>query len=56
MHIVPELRRRLLVSRATLLSLSVRNTPSLRFDSWQRSMYTLILKSVPPFWRMTFAT
>src|SRR5215471_17492838 len=51
MHSVPELCRRLLVSLATLLELSVRNTPSLMFEIWQRSALTVILNVVPPFWR-----
>src|SRR5262245_34715290 len=51
MHRVPELCRRLLVSLAVLLELSVRNTPSLMFEIWQRSALTTILKVVPPFWR-----
>src|SRR5690349_20421220 len=56
MHSEPELRSRLLVSLATLLELSERKTPSFKFDNWQRSMLTVVLNVVPPFWRMTFAT
>ncbi len=56
MHSEPELRRRLLVSRATLLELSVRKTPSLMFEIWQRSTLTVILNVVPPFWRRNLPT
>ena len=52
---MPELCSRLLVSLATLLELSVRKTPSLMFEIWQRSTLTVILNVVPPFWRMNFA-
>src|SRR5262245_13950110 len=51
MHNEPELRSRLLVSRATLLELSVRKMPSSMFEIWQRSTLTSILNVVPPFWR-----
>src|SRR5688572_13846654 len=51
MHSDPEFRSRLLVSRATLLELSVRKMPSLMFEIWQRSALTSILNVVPPFCR-----
>ena len=51
MHSEPALRRRLLVSLATLLELSVRKMPSPMFEIWQRSTLTVTLNVVPPFWR-----
>src|SRR5882672_10323414 len=51
MHSDPLACRRLLVSFATLLELSVRKIPSPMFEIWQRSTLTVILNVVPPFWR-----
>ena len=51
MQIVPALRKRLLVSRASLDELSVRKMPSPMLEIWQRSALTAILYVVPPFCR-----
>src|SRR5688572_10729092 len=51
MHMLPELRRRLLVRRATELELSVRKMPSRMFEIWQPSTLTEVLNVVSPVWR-----